>query len=53
MGWLIDPEEQCVFVSLSDQPMAVYDEPNARLPVPTFVKDFELTVKQLFGWLME
>lgn len=53
MGWLIDPSEQCVFVYLPDQPTAFYDEFNARLPVPEFAKDFNLTVKDLFSWLLE
>lgn len=51
MGWLIDPAEQSVFVYLPDQPTNVYDEPEARLPVPNFAKDFFLTVEGLFGWL--
>ncbi|MBW4621151.1 MAG: Uma2 family endonuclease [Cyanosarcina radialis HA8281-LM2] len=53
MGWLIDPEEQSVFVYLPDRPTAVYDEPRMQLPVPEFAKDFHLTVEGLFGWLME
>lgn len=53
MGWLIDPGEQSIFVYLSDQPTTVYDEPGARLPVPEFAKDFNLTVEDLFHWLME
>ncbi len=51
MGWLIDPAEQSVFIYLPDQPTNVYDEPEARLPVPNFAKDFFLTVEGLFGWL--
>jgi Uma2 family endonuclease len=53
MGWLIDPEEQSVFVYLPQQATEVYDEMEARLPVPEFAKDFGLTVGELFGWLME
>ncbi len=53
MGWLIDPDEQSVFVYLPDQPTTVYDEPGARLPVPEFAQDFDLTVEGLFSWLME
>ncbi len=52
MGWLIDPEDQSVFVYLPDQRTSVYDEPDARLPVPEFAKDFNLTVEGLFSWLM-
>ncbi|MGH8001257.1 MAG: Uma2 family endonuclease [Brasilonema sp.] len=53
MGWLIDPEEQSVFVYPPDQPTTFYDEPGTRLPVPEFAKDFNLTVEGLFGWLLE
>ncbi|XHX75941.1 MAG: Uma2 family endonuclease [Stenomitos frigidus ULC029] len=53
MGWLIDPDEQSVFVYRPDQPTTVYDEPGTRLPVPAFATDFNLTVEGLFGWLME
>jgi Uma2 family endonuclease len=53
MGWLIDPDEQSVFVYLKDQPTSFYDEPGIRLPVPEFAKDFNLTVEGLFSWLLE
>jgi Uma2 family endonuclease len=53
MGWLIDPEEQSVFVYRSDRPTDVFDQPKARLPVPEFAKDFNLTVVELFNWLLE
>lgn len=52
MGWLIDPEDPSVFVYLPDQRTSVYDEPDARLPMPKFAKDFNLTVAALFSWLM-
>ncbi|MEO1094782.1 MAG: Uma2 family endonuclease [Cyanobacteria bacterium J06638_28] len=52
MGWLIDPDDQSVFVYLSDQQTRVYDEPEARLPVPGFARDLNLTVASLFSWLM-
>jgi Uma2 family endonuclease len=53
MGWLIDPDEQSVFVYLPDRPTTVYDESGTRLPVPEFAKDFNLTLEGLFSWLME
>lgn len=53
MGWLIDPEEQSVFVYLPDEPTNFYDEPGVRLSVPGFAKDFSLTVEGLFSWLLE
>jgi len=53
MGWLIDPDEQSVFAYLPDRPTAVYDEPEARLPVPEFSSELHLTVGGLFNWLKE
>jgi Uma2 family endonuclease len=53
MGWLIDPAERSVFVYLPNEPTAIYDESEMRLPVPEFAKDFSLTVEGLFSWLME
>ena len=53
MGWLIDPEEQSVFVYLPDRPTDVFDQPEARLPAPEFGKNFSLTVGALFGWLLD
>lgn len=60
MGWLIDPEEELVFVYFSDtyggqslRTIAVYEEKSDRLPVPPFAESFSLTVGKLFSWLTE
>lgn len=53
MGWLIDPKEQAVFIYLPDRPTDVFDQLDARLPVPEFALDFHLTVGELFDWLLE
>jgi Uma2 family endonuclease len=53
MGWLIDPEERSVFVYLPDKSTVVFDEADARLPVPEFARDFHLTIEGLFNWLLE
>mgnify|MGYP002788378045 FL=1 len=53
MGWLIDPEEQTVFVYLPNQKPEVFDEPEQQLPVPSFASELKLTVGTFFGWLME
>jgi len=53
MGWLVDPEEQSIFVYFPDQPTTVYDTPGEPLPVPAFAQDFHLTLDGLFSWLME
>jgi Uma2 family endonuclease len=53
IGWLIDPEEQSVFVYLRNQQPVVLDEAEALLPVPEFASELKLTVGHLFGWLLE
>lgn len=53
MGWLIDPDEQTVFVYLPKQQTEVFDEPQELLPVPSFASELQLTVGDLFGWLLE
>lgn len=53
MGWLIDPEEQLVFVYWPDKPTTMFDNPDDYLPVPEFAQAFNLTVGELFGWLLE
>lgn len=53
MGWLIDPEDLSVFVHLPNQATTFYDEPTALLPVPKFAQTFNLTVQNLFDWLIE
>ena len=53
MGWLIDPEEQTVFVYFPQQQTQVFDEPEEQLPVPSFASELRLTVGDLFGWLVE
>ncbi|MFB2876526.1 Uma2 family endonuclease [Floridanema aerugineum] len=53
MGWLIDPEEQTIFVYLANQQPEVFDQVAAQLPVPSFASDLQLTVGQIFGWLLE
>ena len=53
MGWLIDSEEQSVFVYSRNQQPVVLDEAEALLPVPEFASELKLTVGDLFGWLLE
>ncbi len=59
MGWLIDPDEELVFVYLVHDPadkleqprISVFEAKEDLLPVPEFAKSFQLTVGQLFDWL--
>ncbi|MGI0487348.1 Uma2 family endonuclease [Pantanalinema rosaneae CENA516] len=53
MGWLIDPDEQTIFVYLPKHQPQVFDESAQLLPVPTFASDLILTVETVFGWLLE
>lgn len=53
MGWFIDPDEQTVFVYRPKQETEVFDAPNDLIPVPSFASELELTVKNLFAWLLE
>jgi Uma2 family endonuclease len=52
MGWLIDPDEKAVFVYRPQQEIEIFDEPNERLPMPSFSQALNLTVKDLFAWLL-
>jgi hypothetical protein len=48
MGWLIDPEEELVFVYFAERrsrraslrTLAVFEEESDRLPVPAFAESF-------------
>ena len=53
LGWLIDPQEQSVFTYFSGQQPKFFEAADDILPVPDFAKSFQLTVGELFGWLLE
>ncbi len=53
MGWLIDPREQTVFVYYPHQETKVFDLPDTLIPVPMFAIDLQLTIQDLFSWLLE
>lgn len=53
MGWLIDPSERTIFVYRPKQQIEVFDEPDMLISVPSFASDLQLTVGELFGWLLE
>ncbi len=52
-GWLIDPSEQSVLVYFPEQKPAFLAESTDTLPVPQFANVFQLTLGELFGWLLE
>ena len=53
IGWLIDPEEECVFSYTPDLKTVLHEESNTTLLVPEFATDFSLTVGELVAWLYE
>jgi Uma2 family endonuclease len=53
MGWLIDPGERTIFVYCQTQQIEVFDQLDVLIPVPSFAGDLQLTVGDLFGWLLE
>lgn len=53
LGWLIDPSEQSIFAYYSRQQPAFFEDVNTVLPVPDFAQSFELTLGELFGWLLD
>lgn len=53
MGWLIDPDEQTVFVYLPKQQPEVFDAPEQLIPAPNFASELSLSVGSVFSWLLE
>lgn len=53
LGWLIDPSEQSIFAYYPKQQPAFLEDVNAVLPVPDFAQSFQLTLGELFGWLLD
>jgi Uma2 family endonuclease len=53
LGWLIDPIEQSVFVYFPTRQPAFFETKTDILPVPDFATAFQLTLGELFNWLLE
>jgi Uma2 family endonuclease len=53
MGWLIDPDERTVFVYQPKQEMEIFDENQEKLLMPGFASEMQLTVGELFDWLLD
>jgi Uma2 family endonuclease len=53
MGWLIDPDEQTIFVYRPKQQLEIFDQPAMKLPVPAFASELNLSVGTIFGWLLD
>jgi Uma2 family endonuclease len=52
MGWLIDPEEKTVSVSPQDSRSRILADQGAIVPMPDWAVGLELTVGEIFGWLV-
>lgn len=52
MGWLIDLDEKTVFVYYPKQETEVYEESENLIPVQAFTSKFQLTIEELFAWLL-
>jgi Uma2 family endonuclease len=52
MGWMLDPEESAIFVYEPNQTVRLFDQPQMILPVPGFASAIQLTVEQVFAYLI-
>jgi Uma2 family endonuclease len=53
LGWVIDPSEQSVLVYFPQQKPAFLALTTDTLPVPQFANLFQLSLGELFGWLLQ
>ncbi|ACA99780.1 MULTISPECIES: Uma2 family endonuclease [Cyanophyceae] len=53
MGWLIDPAERTIFVYQPKQQTLVFDGPTQQIAMPSFAQAIQLTVEDIFRWLLE
>jgi Uma2 family endonuclease len=52
LGWLIDPAESLVMVYTPDRRLEILETAENVLPVPEFAAAIQLTIGELFGWLL-
>lgn len=53
MGWLIDPQEQSIFVYQPGKSPEIFDERESVLLLPSFAKNIKLSLGDIFGWLIK
>ena len=53
MAWLIDPDEEVIFIYRANQALQIYDRPEQVIPMPDFASDLQLNVETVFSWLSE
>ncbi|MBR8827500.1 MAG: hypothetical protein DSM107014_06260 [Gomphosphaeria aponina SAG 52.96 = DSM 107014] len=47
------PQEATIFVNVLSQTMEVFDEPQQQISGPSFASNLQLSVGDLFAWLLE
>ena len=52
MGWLLDPKESCSFVYDDKGTVRLFEKPEMVVPVPEFAGAVQLTIGEIFSWLM-
>ncbi len=52
MGWLIDPDEQTIFIYRPKQEIEVFDQLDLKLPTPSFAQEINLSVQDVLTWLL-
>ena len=50
-GWLVDPNESCLFVYGKNQSVKVFENTKSPFPVPAFAQPLKLSVKDIFNGL--
>ncbi|PZV14350.1 MAG: hypothetical protein DCF20_13215 [Pseudanabaena sp.] len=53
VAWLLDPDEEIIFIYRANQALQIYDRAEQVLPMQDFASDLQLTVETIFGWLSE
>ncbi len=53
VAWLLDPDEEVIFIYRANQALQIYDRPEQVLPIPDFANELQLTVETVFSWLSE
>jgi len=53
MAWLLDPDEEVIFIYRPNHALQLCDHAEQVLPMPEFAIDLQLTVETIFSWLSE
>ena len=53
IAWLLDPDEEVIFIYRVNQALQICDRPEQILPMPSFAIALQLTIETVFGWLSD